>query len=392
MAYQLRMPAQLGEWLTELAGSEPEAGAEVGAALLALMQADAIPGRPLVIDPDDPPRDPYPDPDEVTDPRAALDVSYQHMLTGLQKARREVADAGLTRRRIEHQLGAGDLDSAIRPALERQLAAATDLETAIANRAQRLQLLVDRFRADKEAAKAVATAAEARIRVRNILDTLDAAPDPQDAEYAASDSAARVEQTLAEARRLLTALRASDPAAADGPGAAPVSRPEADVLELRPDPLGSDARILFAEEPTGTLTLLAVLDDARAVAEHHGTALDLACELLEEIRDEGWPTESLEFGTPESFTARFFPGRDQDLTARAAALPAAIWLPDLRELRELSVPRLAERARLSQGQVKLLELQGVRYGDVDVLAAYARALGGSLRLTISLDGTDFRVS
>jgi hypothetical protein len=392
MAYQLRMPAQLGEWLTELAGSEPEAGAEVGAALLALMQADAIPGRPLVIDPDELPRSLYPDPDVAMDPRAALDVSYQHMLTGLQKARREVADAGLTRRRIEHQLGEGDLDPAIRPALERQLAAATDLETAIANRARRLQLLVDRFRTEKEAAKAVATAAEARVRVKSILDTLDAAPDPQDAEYAASDSAARVEQTLAEARRLLTALRASDPAAADGPGAAPVSRPEADVLELRADSLGSDARILFAEEPTGTLTLLTVLEDARAVTDHHDSATDLASELLEAIRDDGWPADGLEFATAEPFIVKFFPDRGPDLAARAADLAETILLADLRERQEMSVPRLAERARLSQGQLKLLELQGVRYGDVDVLAAYARALGGTLRLTISLDGTDYRVS
>jgi hypothetical protein len=392
MSYQLRMPAQLGEWLAELAGSEPEAGAEVGAALLALMQADAIPGRPLVIDPDEPARDPYPDPDEVADPREALDVAYQHMLTGLQRARREAADAAATRRRIEHQLSDGDLDPAIRPALERQFAAATDLETASASRAQRLQLLVGRFRTDKEAAKAVATAAEAQVRVRSILDTLDAAPDPGDARFAAGDAAARVEQTLAEAGRLLTALRASDPASADGPAGSPVSRPEADVLELRADSLGSDARILFAEEPTGTLTLLTVLEDARAVIEHHDSAADLASELLEAIRDDGWPADGLEFAAAEPFIVKFFPDRGPDLAARAADLAETILLADLRERQELSIARLAERARLSQGQVKLLELQGAGQADVGVLAAYARALGGTLRLTISLDGTDYRVS
>lgn len=392
MAYRLRMPAQLGEWLAELAGSEPEAAAEVGAALLALMHADAIPGRPLVIDPDEPPRDFYPDPDVAMDPREALDYSYQQMLESLQKVRREAAGAATTRRRIETELAATELDPEMRAALERQLAAADDLETRLGNRSQLLQQQVDRFRTDKETAKAMATAAEARVRIQAAFEALDAMPDAEDIERAASESAARLEQALADARRLLEEVRAGDPAAADGAAAWPGSRPETDVLELRPDPLGSDARIFFAEEPTGTLTLLTVLEDARAVAEHHDNAIDLASELLEEIRDDGWPTDSLEFGTADSFTTRLFEGRGPDLTARAAALPAAILLTDLRERRGVSLAQLAERAGLSQGQAKLLELQGPRDAHVEVLAAYARALGGTLRITISLDGKDQRIS
>jgi hypothetical protein len=31
MAFRLRMPAEIGDWLAELAGSQPEAAAEVGA-------------------------------------------------------------------------------------------------------------------------------------------------------------------------------------------------------------------------------------------------------------------------------------------------------------------------------------------------------------------------
>jgi hypothetical protein len=392
MGYQLRMPAQLGEWLAELAGSEPEAAAEIGAALLALMQADAIPGRPLVIDPDEPPRSFYPDLHVALDPREALDYSYQQMLESLQRVRREVADTATSRHGLEIQLGAGDLDPEMRAALERQLTAANELETTLTHRAQRLQLLVDRFRTSKETAKAMATAAAAQARIQDILDAYDAAPDAEDLERAASASAARLDQALADARRLLEEVRAGDPATADGAAAGPGSRPESDVLELRPDPLGSDARIFFAEEPTGTLTLLTVLEDARAVAEHHDSAIDLASELLEEIRDDGWPTDSLEFGTAESFTTSFFPGRGPDLTARATALHAATLFTDLRERHDVSLPQLAERAGLSPGQVKLLELQGAGEADVGVLAAYARALGGTLRLTISLDGTDYRVS
>ncbi len=392
MAYRLRMPAQLGEWLTELAGSEPAAAAEVGAALLALMHAEAIPGRPLVIDPHEPPRGFYPDLDVAMDPREALDYSYQQMLESLQKVRQEAAGAATTRQRIEIQLGTTGLDPEVRAALERQLAAAQDLETRLGNRSQRLQLLVGRFRTDKETAKAVATAADARARIQDALEILDAMPDADDIERAASESSARLEQALADARRLLEEVRAGDPAAADGAAAWLGSRPESDVLELRPDPLGSDARILFAEEPTGTLTLLTVLEDARAVAEHHDSAIDLACELLEEIRDDGWPADSLEFATAESFTTSFFPGRGPDLTARASALPDAILLTDLRERRHVSLPQLAERAGFNQGQAKLLELQGARHAHVEVLAAYARALGGTLRLTISLDGEDHRIS
>jgi phage shock protein A len=392
MAYRLRMPAQLGEWLAELAGSEPEAAAEVGAALLALMHADAIPGRPLVIDPDQPPPSLYPGPDVAMDPREALDYSYQQMLESLQRVRREVAGTTTSRHGLEIQLGGDNLDPEMRAALERQLAAASELEATLTHRAQRLQLLIDRFRTSKETAKAIATAAAAQARIQDILDAFDAAPDAEDLERAASESAARLGQALAEARRLLEEVRADDPATADGAAAGPGSRPETDVLELRPDPLGSDARIFFAEEPTGTLTLLTVLEDARAVAEHHDSAIDLACELLEEIRDDGWPTDSLEFGAADSFTTKFFPGRGPDLTARATALHAAILLTDLRERNDVSLPRLAERAGLNQGQAKLLELQGARHAHVEMLAAYARALGGTLRLTISLDGEDHRIS
>jgi phage shock protein A len=392
------MPAQIGDWLADLAGADPESAAEVGAALLALMTAGAIPGRPLVIAADEQPPSLYPEPDEAADPREALDLSYHHMLEGLQKIRREVADAATSRHSIEIQLGAENLDQAMRAALERQLAAARGLETALTRPSQQLQMLVDRFRTAKETAKAVATATEASARIKDTLDAFDAVPDAADAtpraddiERAGSESAARSEQTLAHARRLLTAVRASDPAAACEGVAGPVSRPAKDVLELQADPLGSGSRLLFAEEPTGTLTLLAVLDDARAVGEHHDSAIDLAGRLLAEIRAEGWPAESLELANNESFTTHFFAGRGPELTARATSLAAVTLLTNLRERHDMSMAQVAGRAGLSEGQVKLLELQGARDAEVEVLAAYVRALGGSLRLTASIDGLDYRL-
>jgi hypothetical protein len=48
MGYRLRMPAEIADWLAGLASSEPEAAAEVGAALVALMGAATVPGPPLV--------------------------------------------------------------------------------------------------------------------------------------------------------------------------------------------------------------------------------------------------------------------------------------------------------------------------------------------------------
>lgn len=387
MAYRLRVPAEIGDWLTELAGSQPEAAAEVTAAALALMRADTIPGRPLVVDPGEPWPSLYLDPNAAADPRAALDLLYHHLLEGLQKTRREVADAATNRKRIEDQVAA-DPDSAWRGPLDRQLAAARDLETVSSRLAQQLQAMVDRFRTRKETAKATAVAAEAIGRIRQYADDIEVTEaDPVITGVSAGESAARVEQLLAEGRRLLAAVRAGLPTAAD----AASSQPERDVFTLRADPLGSGALIFFAEEPVGTLTLLAILDDRHAVTEHHDAAYDLAARYLEEIRDDGWPAESLAFADPESFVTHFLPGRDPDVAARAAARAATVTLTDLRDQTSLSMARVAELGGLGEGQIKLLELQGPAYGEVEVLAAYARALGGTLRLTVDLDGASHTV-
>ena len=387
MAYRLRMPAEIGDWLADLAGTQPEAAAEVVAALLALMLPDAIPGRPFVVDPGGRWPSLYPDPETAADPREALDLLYHHLVEGLQKTRREVADAATSRKRLEHQLAA-EPDSALRGPLDRQLAAARELETVATRLAQQLQAMVDGFRTRKETAKATAIATETIVRIRQYADDIEVTwPDPVPIPEPASDSDAGVEQLLAEGRRLLAAVRAGAPT----PEEAASSQPESDVFTLRADPLGSGALIFFAEEPVGTLTLLAVIDDGKAVAEHHDAAHDRAGQLLEEIRDDGWPAEGLAFSDPDSFVAHFLPGRDPDVAARAAARATAVTLTTLRDLTSLSMARVAEQAGLSEGQVKLLELQGPGYGEVEQLARYARALGGTLRLTIELDGTGHSV-
>src|ERR1700733_4874776 len=105
------MPAQIGDWLPRPAGPPPEAAAEGGAPLLALMRADAIPGPPLVTDPDPPEHGRA----AAADPREALDQSYQQLLEVLQNVRREVSDAATSRKRTELRLEAAGLDPTLRP-------------------------------------------------------------------------------------------------------------------------------------------------------------------------------------------------------------------------------------------------------------------------------------
>ena len=50
-----------------------------------------------------------------------------------------------------------------------------------------------------------------------------------------------------------------------------------------------DVRLLFAVEPAGTVTVLAVLDGEDAIAEHRAQAIELAGELLTDIRAGDWP-------------------------------------------------------------------------------------------------------
>jgi hypothetical protein len=375
MAYRLRMPAEVGDWLAGFAGSEPEAAAEVGAALLAVMRSDGIPGPPLVTDPDQLAA-------VSDDPRELLDHRYQRLLAELQPLRRELAETAYERERTERLLQAAEPGSPLRAHLEHRLDAARQLEAALRRRTERVQQHVDAFRIHKETAKAVVTAEEARLRIQEALREAghdeDAAAAAAPA-LAASGSAARLEQARAEAFRLL----GIDPVAARHP-----SRPEADVLELRADPLGGDTRILFAEEPTGTITLLAVLEDDAAVTEHHDSAIDLACELLAEIRDDGWPTDSLDFADGDGLVAWFFPATGRDLTRRATALGRATSLTRLREGAGLTAAELAASGGLSDDVIGRIDRHGPAEADVGDVAAYARALRGTLRLSVDLDGEE----
>ena len=283
MGRRLRMTAELGDWLTELGESEPATAAQVSAALVAVL---------IAADPADLPTLGEPGASGLLDPRESADYAYQQLLEEMQHIRRGVADVATRRKRGELSIDAervAGADAARIAELERDLASARLSEAELTERSQRIQQQVDRFRTAKESAKAIYTAAEARLRIAEAIDAVGSEP---------MDDLAELRAELQAAGERLRALV---------PRAAPEAVPG--LLELRADPLGSGIRILLAVEPADTVTLLAVLDGPEAVSEHGADAVRLASGLLTEIREDGWPADVGEVILENSgaFLARFFP-------------------------------------------------------------------------------------
>jgi DNA-binding XRE family transcriptional regulator len=392
MRRRLRMTAELGDWLAELAESEPATAAEAGAALVAVLQS-AEPADLAFVD--QPGRRPEPVED---DPREVADYAYQRQLEQLQHARREVADAATARRAAEVALrtqhGAG-ADPAVIAVLAERQAAAQLREDAFAQHSQRLQVEVDTYRTAKETAKARYTAAEASVRIAEAIEAAGGGPDP--------DLAQRLEELRAAEERL-RALRwpgtgtavirhqfrrtgAGRPAEAERPEPPPPAPPRSPepvsgLLELRADPLGTDIRILFAEEPADTLTLLAVLEGPEAARQHGVQAITLAGDLLTEIRDEGWPADIDEvvLADPGEFVAQFFPADDGSIARRADTLAAMTSLGRLRAEQRMTVDEVAARSGVPRHRVEAIERDGLRAAAVHEAVALARALGAQVEL------------
>src|SRR5215469_2588287 len=140
MARQLRMSAELGDWLAELCASEPGSAAEVGAAVTAIMDADDPAALALVGPPGS----------ERIDKREELDVLYQDMLEALQHVRREAAPVASARAGAERLLAELDADPRADQAVQAWLRQARDKakrqEAALAKGSQHLQADVDHFR------------------------------------------------------------------------------------------------------------------------------------------------------------------------------------------------------------------------------------------------------
>ena len=403
MARRLRMSAELGDWLAELSTSEPASASEVGAALTATMNADdptalALVGPPAA--------------DEV-DPREEVDHLYQSMLEVLQGVRRHVAGVASDRKhwaiRVEEAVAAGQPDEVLAQ-LRSRLTEIERRESALTERSQRMQSEVGAFRAAKESAKAMYTAAEATVRIHEAIDAAtgqSSGPDADDAARHAQALAAAEANLRAVATRADQVLRnllderggqageaVSQPPAPQPAGQRP--RPPvpsaAGLLELRADPLGRDVRLLLALEPADTVTLLAVLDGEDAITEHRAEAIRLAGDLLTDVRAGEWPPDDaldpadleVTFADTTTFLARFFPSEADGIARRAAALSVARSLPGLRADNGVNLADLAIQNGISEDRLRAIELEGLRVARVHEAVAYLRVLGGGLTLTAQI--------
>jgi phage shock protein A len=322
------MTAELGDWFTDLGGSDPATAAAVAGALVAVLESADPAGLAAVSSPATRPS---------PDPRESADHAYQQLLESLQRIRRRVADVATTRKRLSVRLderrgaGAGAAEIA---ELEHELVAAWQGEEVLTEQSQRLQYQVDAFRTAKETAKALYTAAEAQLRIAEAMEAAGGEPVADLAQLTTALMAAqeKLEQVSSQGQATVRPLRQQGEQAGherrEHPVGEPMSTPQPPqppqpprqarrlaaepapgLLELQADPLGSEIAILFAVEPADTVTLLAVLEDAEAAGEHGEEAIGLASDLLTEIRDEGWPADidAVMFRDSGEFLARFFP-------------------------------------------------------------------------------------
>jgi phage shock protein A len=391
MAHRLRMSAELGDWLTELCSFQPASAAEVGAALVALMDADDPSGLPLLGEP----------PASPIDPREVVDLAYQSMLERMRDFRRTVADAATDRKHLADRLeeAPGEPDDVVGQ-LRQQLEDARRREGELADRGLRIQMKVDAFRAAKETAKAMYTAAEATLRIQEAIDAAtgdSSVPDGDDANaaQAVAAAAASLQAVAAQAAQILRAVRDSvaAPTGTTEDEYSPVTpaEPIAGLLEARGDPLGRDVRLLLAFEPADAVLVLAVLDGEDAVTEHRAQAIELAGGLLTDVRAGDWPPADalsaadleVTFADAAAFLARFFPADGDAITERAAALSLAQSLAGLRQRNGMSLADLAVETGIDEARLRFIEDGGLRVAQVHEAVAYVRAVGG--RLILSAD-------
>jgi hypothetical protein len=139
------------------------------------------------------------------------------------------------------------------------------------------------------------------------------------------------------------------------------------------------------------VTLLAVLDGTDAIEEHRDEAISLAGLLLTEIREGSRPpagsggTESGDICIDDAgaLLTKLFPDRDGAIRTRAAELADVAAFAALRRERELSIGDLAASAGLTGQRVWQIEHAGLRSVELHEAAAYLRALGGRLDLTVA---------
>ena len=280
MGYRLQMSAEIYDWLADLRDSDPSAAALVVRALATLVGTGGYLGLPLVAVVGGQLR-----PDELP---SALEWRYHAWLQSLTRLRRQVAAAATLRKDLERQL-AEQAPETLRKDLERllaepepeevtelreRLAAAIEEEQRLIEACHQEQLQADTFRARKEVLKA----SLAVTRVEQLLDP--------------SGAAARFDE--------ITSMIEPD---------LDLEPPAEGLLELRPGaPADSGIRILFAVEPPGTALLIAVLEGDDAIRDHHREAVDLASEVLRDVRSGQDPEAAARtFDDAQSLLAELLP-------------------------------------------------------------------------------------
>jgi PspA/IM30 family/Helix-turn-helix domain len=423
MTYQLRMHAEIRDWLRDLCAAEPGLARAVGEALLAVIQEGESLGPPLVV----PLESVFREPD---DPREALDYSYQRQLELLQRVRRGVADVATSRRRVELQvdqleqsaarlsgqrqeaLDAGHDDEATE-ALTRegqiqhqlndlrvQLASLASEERKLSAASQRLQAKVDAFRTRKETIKATYTAAEASRRVRDAFESLGVDPGELDLTIAADvpsgpdrDAAAASEVPDGIAGLAGTSEDVAGPAEDGVP-------PPPGMMELRPG-APDDIRfcLLFVVDTPGTAVLVAWLDAQGHSPDNYQEALRAATARLAIAQ----PASSDVTAAPpvafyaydsETFLDEFFAGSETEIEIGAATLAArsrAYTLMQARERMRLTQAQVARRMNVREGRVSAMERAEPGETEVRTLAAYVRALGGTLEIVAAIGDERFRL-
>ena len=286
MGYRLQMSAEIYDWLAGLRDRDPPAAVLVVQALATLAGEGDHLGLPLVALVDG-----RPGPDELP---SALEWRYHAWLKSLTGLRCQVAEAATLRKDLERQLDEPEPET-LRKDLERllaepepepepepeqvtelreRLAAAIGEERRLIEACHQEQLQADTFRARKEILKA----SLAVTRVEQLLDP--------------SGAAARFDEITSQIEPDLD-----------------LEPPAEGLLELRPGaPADSGIRILFAVEPPGTALLIAVLEGADAILDHHREAVDLASEALREVRSGQAPEAAARtFDDARSLLAELLP-------------------------------------------------------------------------------------
>jgi DNA-binding XRE family transcriptional regulator len=388
MGYQVRMHRSVRDWLTGLRDGEPVVARLVGEAVLAMLDAGEILGPPLVVSLDSALR-------AADDPREALDDTYSRQLEALQRVRRGVADVATSRKRVELQVGVLEsraaklasqreeaiqagrefMDSETRAreeriheqlaALRSQLRLLSEEEQKLTAASMRLQERIDRFRVEKETIKATYTADEASRRV--------------------NEAFAEIEAVQGAAAQGVTVSSQGDAEPEDRDG---LAGPPPLMVLLPGAPDNVRVAVLFVEQPKGTATLLAHVEDADEAPDQYEAASNVASARLPgpESGPTADPTASAAFISyeAESFLDEFFAGEETEVEIGAGALVArfrAYTLAEARKRMKYTQTEVARRMNVRQERVSAIERAEPGATEVRTLAAYVAALGGRLEIT-----------